>query len=72
MKSFAMNYHEYVRHLMDRYGMNENDAERQADADFDMLGDPDICEPIIDLAELWDEAEDRISEKLAIEGEVYA
>ena len=72
MRINGLNYSDYVQDLMDRYGMNENDAERQADADFDLLGDPDIREPIIDLAELWDEAEDRISEKLAIEGGVYA
>ncbi len=63
-----MNYSEYVEHLMDRYGMNENDAERQADCDFDLLEDENLREPVIDLLDLWEEAEDRISEKLAIEG----
>jgi len=71
MKNLGMNYNDYVQHLMDKYGMNENDAERQADCDFDLLGDSDLrVEPVIDLMALWEEAEDRIEEKLMVEGEL--
>lgn len=68
MKYLGMNYCEYVEHLMDKYGMNENDAECQADCDFGLLGDDDLREPVIDLLDLWEEADDRITERLAIEG----
>ena len=60
MRINGLNYSDYVEDLMDRYGMNENDAERQADCDFGLLGDPDLREPVIDLLAFWEEAEDRI------------